>query len=384
MIHKITEHLDYVGTDDKTLDLFEGQYLVKNGVSYNSYILYDEKIAVFDTADKRKTEEWLQNVAASLNGKTPDFLIVSHMEPDHSASIRAFLQKYPSATVVGNEKTFAIAQRFFGDAIENRLTVKDGGELSLGSHVLKFVFAPMVHWPEVMFTYERTEKILFSADAFGKFGALDCEEKWTDEARRYYLNIVGKYGNMVQTVLKKASALDIHMICPLHGPVLSENLGYYLEKYDAWSSYRAETKGVLIAYASIYGNTAEAAEKLAELLREKGVAVKTADLARADSAQVLADAFRYDKLVAASVTYDGAIFPAMDAFLTRLKAKNYQNRTVGLIENGSWAPASGRLMRARFEEMKNITFAEHAVTVNSAVNADTLSALAALAEELAK
>lgn len=384
MKNKITESLDYVGVNDKTIDLFEGQYLVPNGVSYNSYILYDEKIAVFDTADKRKTQEWLQNVQTSLNGKTPDYLIISHMEPDHSASVRAFLQKYPAVTVVGNDKTFTIAQRFFGDAVKNKLAVKDGETLSLGKHVLQFVFAPMVHWPEVMLTYETTEKILFSADAFGKFGALDCAEDWTDEARRYYLNIVGKYGNMVQTVLKKASALDIRMICPLHGPVLSENLGYYLEKYDFWSSYRAEEKGVFIAYASIYGNTAEAAEKLAELLRGKGVPVKTCDLARDDAAQALADAFRYEKLVAASVTYDGAIFPAMDAFLTRLKAKNFQNRKVALIENGSWAPASGRLMRARFEEMKNITFAEQLVTVNSAVKKDTLSTLSAIAEELAK
>ena len=384
MNKQLTQFLDYVGVDDKSIDLFEGQYLVPKGISYNSYILYDEKIAVFDTADKRKTQEWLQNVQDSLNGKTPDYLIISHMEPDHSASVQAFLQKYPSVTVVGNEKTFAIAERFFGNAIQNKLTVKDGDALPLGKHSLQFVFAPMVHWPEVMFSYETTDKILFSADAFGTFGALDCTQDWTDEARRYYLNIVGKYGNMVQTVLKKAAGLKINTICPLHGPVLSENLGYYLEKYDAWSSYRAEERGVFIAYASIYGNTAQAAEKLAELLHEKGVTVQTCDLARGDASLALANAFRFDSTVLASVTYDGALFPAMDAFLNRLKAKNFQNRRVALVENGSWAPAAARLMRARLEELKGIVFAEHTVTVKSAVSPETISALAALAEELAK
>ena len=380
----ITPALVYVGTDDKTIDLFEGQYVVPHGISYNSYILFDEKIAVFDTADKRKTQEWLQNVETALGGKTPAYLIISHMEPDHSASIAAFLHKYPNAIAVGNDKTFTIAERFFGNTIQNKLTVKDGEELSLGSHTLKFVFAPMVHWPEVMFTYETSEKILFSADAFGKFGTLDTNEDWTDEARRYYLNIVGKYGNSVQAILKKAATLDIKTICPLHGPVLTENLGYYLEKYNVWSSYRAEEQGVLIAYASIYGNTAQAALKLAELLQSKGVKVTVRDLARDDMAQTLADAFRYDKLVLASVTYDASLFPYTETFLTRLKSKNYQKRKVALIENGSWAPAAARLMRARLEEMKDITFAQTNVTIPSAVHEETLSALSALANELSE
>ena len=380
----ITPALCYVGTDDKTIDLFEGQYVVPRGISYNSYILFDEKIAVFDTADKRKTQEWLQNVETALGGKSPAYLIISHMEPDHSASIAAFFKKYPHAIAVGNDKTFTIAERFFGNAIQNKHTVKDGDELSLGSHTLKFIFAPMVHWPEVMFTYEMSEKILFSADAFGKFGTLDTNEDWTDEARRYYLNIVGKYGNSVQAILKKAATLDIQTICPLHGPMLTENLGYYLEKYDVWSSYRAEEQGVLIAYASIYGNTEQAALKLAELLREKGVKVTVRDLARDDMAQTLADAFRYDKLVLASVTYDAALFPYTETFLTRLKSKNYQNRKVALIENGSWAPAAARLMRARLEEMKDITFTQTTVTVPSAVHEDTLTALSALAKELSE
>lgn len=378
----ITPSLYYVGTDDKTIDLFEGQYVVPHGISYNSYILFDEKIAVFDTADKRKTEEWLQNVETALGGKTPAYLIISHMEPDHSASIAAFFEKYPDATAVGNDKTFVIAERFFEDAIQNKLVVKDGDELPLGSHTLKFVFAPMVHWPEVMFTYETSEKILFSADAFGKFGTLDIKEDWTDEARRYYLNIVGKYGNSVQAILKKAATLDIKTICPLHGPVLTENLAFYFNQYDIWSSYRAEENGVLIAYASIYGNTAEAAQKLAELLRKRGITVTVRDLARDDMAQTLADAFRYDKLVLASVTYDAALFPYTDTFLTRLKSKNYQNRKVALIENGSWAPAAARLMRARFEEMKGISFTQTTVTVSSAVHDTTVAALTALADEL--
>lgn len=335
---QITNEIKYVGVNDRTIDLFEGQYVVPNGVSYNSYVIMDDKIAVFDTVDKRKTEDWLSNVENVLGGKKPDYLVISHMEPDHSASIDAFLKKYPSVTVVGNEKTFNIAERFFGDIFKNKLVVKEGEELSLGKHNLKFVFAPMVHWPEVMFTYETTEKVLFSADAFGKFGALDVDEEWACEARRYYFNIVGKYGATVQSVLKKAAALDIKIICPLHGPVLNENLEYYIGKYNIWSSYQPEDKGVLIAYASIYGNTAKAAEQLAELLREKGEKVAVADLARCDMAEAIEDAFRYDRLVTASVTYDGGLFPAMESFLSHLKAKNYQNRTVAFIENGSWAP----------------------------------------------
>lgn len=380
----ITESIKYVGVNDRTIDLFEGQYVVPNGVSYNSYVVMDDKIAVFDTVDKRKTEDWLSNVENVLGGKKPDYLVISHMEPDHSASIDAFLKKYPSVTVVGNEKTFNIAERFFGDIFKNKLVVKDGEELSLGRHNLKFVFAPMVHWPEVMFTYETTEKVLFSADAFGKFGALDVDEEWACEARRYYFNIVGKYGATVQSVLKKAAALDIKIICPLHGPVLNENLEHYIGKYNIWSSYQPEDKGVLIAYASIYGNTAKAAEQLAELLREKGEKVAVADLARCDMAEAIEDAFRYDRLVTASVTYDGGLFPAMESFLSHLKAKNYQNRTVAFIENGSWAPMSGKLMRGFFDGMKNITVIDKLVTVKSAVKDDTKEELKQLAAELVK
>lgn len=380
----ITDNIKYVGVNDKTIDLFEGQYVVPNGVSYNSYILIDEKIAVFDTVDKRKTEEWLDNVEIALGGRVPDYLIISHMEPDHSASLAAFIEKYPSVIAVGNEKTFGIAERFFGDLLHNKHIIKEGDELSLGAHTLKFIFAPMVHWPEVMFTYELSEKILFSADAFGKFGALDADEDWTCEARRYYINIVGKYGATVQSVLKKAAMLDIKTICPLHGPILSENLDYYIGKYNVWSSYIPEDKGVLIAYASVYGNTAEAAEKLAEALREKGEKVVTADLARCDMAEAIEDAFRYDRLVTASVTYDGGLFPVMESFLSHLKAKNYQNRTVAFIENGSWAPMSGKLMRSYFEGMKNITILDKVVTVKSAVKSDTIDEIKQLAEELVK
>lgn len=381
---QITNEIKYVGVNDRTIDLFEGQYVVPNGVSYNSYVIMDDKIAVFDTVDKRKTEDWLSNVENVLGGKKPDYLVISHMEPDHSASIDAFLKKYPSVTVVGNEKTFNIAERFFGDIFKNKLVVKEGEELSLGRHNLKFVFAPMVHWPEVMFTYETTEKVLFSADAFGKFGALDVDEEWACEARRYYFNIVGKYGATVQSVLKKAAALDIKIICPLHGPVLNENLEYYIGKYNIWSSYQPEDKGVLIAYASIYGNTAKAAEQLAELLREKGEKVAVADLARCDMAEAIEDAFRYDRLVTASVTYDGGLFPAMESFLSHLKAKNYQNRTVAFIENGSWAPMSGKLMRGFFDGMKSITVIDKLVTVKSAVKDDTKEELKQLAAELVK
>lgn len=381
---QITNEIKYVGVNDRTIDLFEGQYVVPNGVSYNSYVIIDDKIAVFDTVDKRKTEDWLSNVENVLGGKKPDYLVISHMEPDHSASIDAFLKKYPSVTVVGNEKTFNIAERFFGDIFKNKLVVKEGEELSLGKHNLKFVFAPMVHWPEVMFTYETTEKVLFSADAFGKFGALDVDEEWACEARRYYFNIVGKYGATVQSVLKKAAALDIKIICPLHGPVLNENLEHYIGKYNIWSSYQPEDKGVLIAYASIYGNTAKAAEQLAELLREKGEKVAVADLARCDMAEAIEDAFRYDRLVTASVTYDGGLFPAMESFLSHLKAKNYQNRTVAFIENGSWAPMSGKLMRGFFDGMKSITVIDKLVTVKSAVKDDTKEELKQLAAELVK
>lgn len=380
----ITDSIRYVGVNDKTIDLFEGQYVVPNGVSYNSYIINDEKIAVLDTVDKRKTEEWLDNVEIALAGRIPDYLIISHMEPDHSASIRVFLQKYPSTLVVGNEKTFHIAERFFGNIFENKIVVNDGDELSLGMHTLRFVFAPMVHWPEVMFTYEKTEKVLFSADAFGKFGALDADEDWTFEARRYYFNIVGKYGSTVQSALKKASALDIKIICPLHGPVLTENLDYYLGKYNIWSSYMPENQGVTVAYSSIYGNTAEAAKELAYLLTRAGERVEIFDLARDDMAEAVESAFHYDILVLASVTYDGGLFPATEQFINRLKSKNFQNRTVAFIENGSWAPMSGKLMRAQFEAMKNITFAEKTITVNSAITPETYEQIQALVKELTK
>lgn len=378
----VTDDIKYVGVNDKTIDLFEGQYVVPNGVSYNSYVVIDEKIAVMDTVDKRKTDEWLDNVEIALSRRIPDYLIISHMEPDHSASISAFMKKYPSVIAVGNEKTFQIAERFFGGIFKNKLVVKDGDELTLGKHTFKFVFAPMVHWPEVIFTYDIKDKVLFSADAFGKFGALDTDEDWTCEARRYYINIVGKYGATVQSVLKKVAPLDVEIVCPLHGPVLSENLGYYLGKYNIWSSYMPEDKGVFIAYASIYGHTREAAEKLAAALKQKGERVSIADLTRCDMAEAVEDAFRYDRLVVASVTYDGGLFPVTEMFINRLKSKNYQGRKVAFIENGSWAPVSAKLMRAQFETMKQITFAENSVTVPSAVNENTEAAISALAAEL--
>ncbi len=380
----ISESIKYVCVNDKTIDLFEGQYVVPNGVSYNSYVIIDNKIAVLDTVDKRKTAEWLDLLEKTLNGRKPDYLVISHMEPDHSASVNEFMKKYPSTVAVGNEKTFNIAERFFPGVLKNKLVVKDGEELNLGSHTLKFVFAPMVHWPEVMFAYETSEKVLFSADAFGKFGALDCDEDWACEARRYYFNIVGKYGSTVQSVLKKAAALDIAKICPLHGPVLTENLEYYIGKYNVWSSYLPEDKGVTIAYASIYGDTKEAAELLAATLEKKGEKVALFDLARCDMAEAVEDAFRYDRLVLASITYDGGIMPVMEDFINHLKIKNYQNRKVAFIENGSWAPMSGKLMRACFENMKNITIAETVVTVKSAVDAQAENQLKALAAELTK
>ena len=378
----ITSDILYVGVNDTDIDLFEGQYVVPNGISYNSYIVLDDKITVFDTADKRKTAEWLQNVKRALGNKKPDYIVISHMEPDHSASLAEFLREYPNTTVVGNAKTFAFAERFFGDVAKHKLVVKDGEELVTGKHRFTFVFAPMVHWPEVMLTYDASAKVLFSADAFGKFGIPEADEDWACEARRYYLNIVGKYGAPVQTVLKKAAALDIEIICPLHGPILKENLGYYLNKYDIWSSYRAEDKGVTIAYASIYGHTADAAKLLAEKLTAKGVKAALFDLARDDIAEALEDAFRYDRLVVASVTYDGGIFPAAEMFINRLKHKSYQNRKVAFIENGSWAPLAAKLMRAEFETMKNITFTEHGVTVKSALDAEARDQIDALCAEL--
>lgn len=380
----VTEDIIYIGVDDLDIDLFEGQYAVKNGVSYNSYICFDSKTAVFDTVDIRKTDEWLENLDEALNGAKPDYLVVSHVEPDHAASIPAFLKKYPSATIVGNEKTFTLIKRFHGEIVENMLVVKDGDELNLGKHEIKFIFAPMVHWPEVMLSYDKTDKVLFSADAFGKFGALSHEEDWTDEARRYYINIVGKYGIPVQSVLKKAAALDINIICPLHGPVLKENLGYYIEKYDTWSSYRYEKDGVLIAYASIYNNTAKAAKKLADKLSERGIECELRDLTRSDLSETVAKAFEYSKLVIASITYDGGIMPCTEAFINKLKAKNYSNRTVGFIQNGSWAPFAAKVMRSAMESFKALKFCENEVTVNSSSDQSSDKQILSLAEELAK
>lgn len=381
----ITETIQYVGVDDKTIDLFESQYVVTNGVSYNSYVIMDEKIAVMDSVDIRAKKEWFGNLEKVLGDRLPDYLIVSHLEPDHAGSIQSFMEKYPKVQIVTNAKALAMLPQFFNmDMSERSMTIKEGDELSLGSHVLTFVMAPMVHWPEVMVTYEKTEKILFSADGFGKFGALDVEEEdWTCEARRYYFNIVGKYGAQVQALLKKAAALDIQMICPLHGPVLKENLAYYLNKYQIWSSYEPEDSGVLIAYASVYGNTGKAAEKLAELLRAKGVEkIEVLDLSRDDMAEAVEAAFRYDRMVLASVTYDGGLFPCMESFLAHLKSKNYQKRIVGMIENGSWAPMSGKHMKEMLSGMKEIAVLEPTVTIKSSLNEASLAQIEALAQAL--
>lgn len=381
----ITNDIRYVGVNDHEVDLFEGQYVVPNGMAYNSYVILDEKIAVMDTVDARFGEAWLNNIDAVLDGRSPDYLVVQHMEPDHSACIQLFLSRYPQAVVVGNAKTFTMMGQFFPDAPEfDRVTVKDGESLCLGKHTLTFVFAPMVHWPEVMVTYDAADKVLFSADGFGKFGALDVEENWDCEARRYYIGIVGKYGLQVQKLLKAAAALDIAVICPLHGPVLTENLGHYIEKYDIWSSYRPEESGVLIAYASIYGHTKAAAQLLGKELEERGQKVVLADLAREDMAECVEDAFRYDRLVLASVTYNGDIFPCMHAFLHALTERSYQNRRVAFLENGTWTPAAGRIMAAALEKSKNLTFCQEKVTIRSAMTADTVASIARLADELCK
>ena len=380
----ISDSVLYVGVDDKTLDLFESQYIIPNGVSYNSYVIMDEKITIMDTVDARKTDEWLANVEEVLQGKEPAYLVVSHMEPDHAASIQVLVEKYPKMQVVGNAKTFAMIPQFFTlDLTGKTVIVKEGDTLSLGAHTLQFFMAPMVHWPEVMVTYEQTEKILFSADGFGKFGALDADEAWTCEARRYYFNIVGKYGAQVQALLKKAAALDIQMICPLHGPILKEDLGYYIGKYDIWSKYEPEDEGVFIAYASIHGNTAKAARKLAEMLEEAGAKrVAIADLTRDDMAEALEDAFRHSKMVLASSTYDGGLFPCMEDFLLHLKAKSYQKRTVALMENGSWAPMAAKKMTAILETMKDITICEPIVTMKSTMSAENLKTMGELVERL--
>lgn len=383
---KITENVFYVGVDDKTIDLFEGQYRVPNGMAYNSYVIVGEKIAVLDTVSEGFGNEWLSAIDKTLGGKSPDYLIVQHMEPDHSANITLFCEKYKNAAVVSNQKAFTMMKNFFGnDFAERRIVVKDGEKLSLGGTELAFVFAPMVHWPEVMVTYDETHKILFSADAFGKFGASDACEDWACEARRYYFGIVGKYGVMVQTLLKKAAALDVKTICPLHGPVLKENLGYYLNLYDIWSSYKAEADGVFIAYTSVYGHTEKAAKLLAEKLSENGCKkVVMSDLARSDMAENVEDAFKYGKLVLATTTYNGDVFPFMREFIAHLTERNYQNRKIGFIENGSWAPIAAKIMKEKFACSKNVTFAENIVTITSALNETSISQINALAKELAE
>lgn len=380
----ISDSVKYIGVDDHQIDLFESQYVVPNGISYNSYVILDEKVAVMDTVDRSKGGEWLRRLDSALAGRTPDYLVTLHMEPDHASIIAEVMNRYPGMKIVGNAKTFGMIAQFFGcDFADRRVQVGEGDTLALGSHTLQFFMAPMVHWPEVMVAYEQSEKILFSADGFGKFGALDVDEDWDCEARRYYFNIVGKYGANVQALLKKASALDIAMICPLHGPVLKENLAYYIGKYDTWSSYRPEDKGIFVAFGSIHGNTAAAARRLADILRAKGAEkVTVCDLAREDMAEAVEDAFRYDRMVVACATYDGGLFPVVDAFLNRLKSKNYQRRTVALVENGTWAPMAARLMRERFEGMKEITIAEPIVTIRSAMNADTERQFEALAAAL--
>ncbi|MDD7515879.1 FprA family A-type flavoprotein [Ruminococcus flavefaciens] len=385
-MNKVTNDIYYVGVNDHDIDLFEGQYDVPNGMAYNSYIIVDEKIAVFDTVDGNFTDQWLDNITEVLADRKPDYLIVQHMEPDHSANIKNFLDKYPETIVVGNAKTFGMIDNFFEDMkIANKLEVKEGDKLSLGKHELSFVFAPMVHWPEVMFTYDSTDKVLFSADAFGKFGALDVEEDWACEARRYYFGIVGKYGMQVQAVLKKAAALDIQTICALHGPVLKENLGYYLGLYNTWSSYGVESEGVFIAYTSVYGNTKKAAELLKEKLEAKGCPkVAIADLAREDMAESVEDAFRYGKLVIATTTYNADIFPFMKHFILDLTERNYQNRTIGIIENGSWAPMAAKVVKGMFEKSKNITWTDTTVSIKSAVKAANIEQIDALADELMK
>lgn len=382
---QINNAVRYIGCDDHDIDLFESQYVVPNGISYNSYLIIDEKIAIMDTVDARATNEWLANLERELSGRKPDYLVVSHMEPDHAANIKNVCDKYPDITVVGNSKTFVMIEQFFDfEAPYQKLVVKEGDVLDLGKHKLSFIMAPMIHWPEVMMSYESCDKILFSADAFGKFGALDAEEDWACEARRYYMNIVGKYGVSVQGVLKKASSLDIETICPLHGPILKDNLSFYIDKYNIWSSYRPEDEGVTIAYASIHGNTAAAAKKMGEILEQMNQKVSLFDLCRDDMAEAIEDAFRYDKLIIASPTYDGALFPAMEDFLYHLKIKAYQNRKIGIIENGSWAPLSGKLMRAYAEGFKGCTVAEPVITLKSKMNNDTAEQMKNLAIEMTK
>ena len=385
---EITDTIKYIGVDDKDIDLFESQYIVPNGVSYNSYLIKDEKTAIMDTVDARKTTNWLQNLEEELDGKTPDYLVISHVEPDHAGSIEILANKYPEMKLVGNQKTFVFLKQFFAN-IENFeeriIEVKEGDTLSLGVNTLQFIMAPMVHWPEVMCTYVKEQKVLFTADGFGKFGALDTDEEWACEARRYYFNIVGKYGAQVQMLLKKVATLDVQIICPLHGPILKENLGYYIDKYDIWSSYRPEAEGVFIAYSSIHGHTKEAAIKMKEILEEKGAKkVAISDLTREDFAEAVEDAFKYGKIILASSSYNMGLFPPMEELLHHLESKNYQNRKVGIIENGTWAPSAGKCMKEILGRMKDITFCENMVTIKSSMNDENIQDMKKLAEEILK
>lgn len=381
---QISESVKYIGVDDKTIDLFESQYIVPNGISYNSYVILDEKIAVMDTVDKRKTDEWIANLEEALDGKAPDYLVISHLEPDHASNIQTLAEKYPQMTLVGNAKTFAMLPRFFSLDISDRaLTVKEGDSLELGNHKLTFFMAPMVHWPEVMVAYESTEKILFSADGFGKFGALDTDEDWACEARRYYFNICGKYGVQVQALLKKLADIEVKTICPLHGPILSENLAYYINLYDIWSAYEPETDGVFIAYCSIHGNTKQAALKLYDILKEKtDKKIAISDLAREDMAECIEDAFRYSKMIVAAPSYDAGVFPIMNDFLHHLKIKGYKSRRVGIIENGSWALSAGKVMNGFFGEMKDITICPTMVSIQSTMKESDFEKLSQLADEI--
>ncbi len=382
---KITDDIKYVGVNDHQIDLFEGMYVVPNGMAYNSYAIIDEKIAIMDSVDAHFGNEWLANIEVALEGRTPNYLIVQHMEPDHSANVLSFANKYPDAIIVASKQAFVMMKNFFGTDFAGRnLVVCEGSTLSLGKHVLNFVTAPMVHWPEVIVTYDSTDKVLFSADAFGKFGALDVDEDWACEARRYYFGIVGKYGSQAQALLKKASSLDIAIICPLHGPILSENLDYYLNLYNTWTTYGVEKEGVVIAYTSVYGNTRQAAVELADLLEKKGVKVSTTDLARDDWAEAVEDAFKYGTLVLATTTYNGDVFPTMKFFVQKLVERNYQNRTIGIIENGTWAPMVAKGITALFAASKNITFCNTTVKITSALNDASRAQLQALADELAK
>ena len=379
----ISPQIKYIGVDDKDIDLFESQYKVPNGVTYNSYVILDEKTAVLDTVDMRRCDQWLANLGKALDGRQPDYLVVHHLEPDHAGSIAVFAERYPETVIVLSNKAAGMIGQFFDNIVPARLKpVSEGETLALGKHVLTFVMAPMVHWPEVMVSYESTEKILFSADGFGKFGAMDADEPWDDESRRYFINIVGKYGVQVQALLKKAASLDIRIIAPLHGPILKENLGHYIEKYDIWSSYRPEEEGVLVAFASIHGNTAKTARYIADELRSKGVTVVVSDLARDDMHKAVADAFRFDMMILAASSYDAGVFPPMEKFLNHLRAKNFQNRKVAIVENGSWAPSAGRTMRAALEGMKNITICENSVTIRSSMKECDKTAINAMIEEL--